>query len=141
MRNIKQYLFMILIGFPILSAVGSPALSEPYQCDVNGDMRLGLDEVIYGLQFIAGLRAGDSHSVLECGAPPAFSGVTSNPGILSPEAKSYLLCQLNATRSKVALGESEAYGGGFHPVATNMQRVMWDDNLATVASNHAAQCD
>jgi len=140
-RNTKNNFSVILTAFLFLLTSSSPALSESYQCDVNGDSRLGLEEAIYSLQFVSGLRAGGSQELLDCGPPPDFAGIITNPGTLSPEAKRYLLCQLNETRSRVALGQSEAYGGGYHPVATNMQRVQWDDNLATVASTYAAQCN
>ncbi len=78
--------------------------------------------------------------VLYCGDPPDFSGIITNPSTLSNTAKRYLLCKANEIRSQTALGVSPAYGGGTQPVATNMQRLQWDDNLATVASNYAANC-
>jgi len=134
---IKKYVLTpMVLSFLLFS--GKIASSEPYECDVNGDARLGLEEAIYALRKVSGVLAGDSLTVLDCGEPV---GSITNPGTLSTEAKSYILCKLNEIRSQVALGVGEAYGGGTHPAATNMQRLQWDDNLATVASNYAANCN
>ena len=112
--------------------------AQTYACDVDGDGVLGLAEAINILQDLGGFFAGGQYESLECGSPTAE---ITNPGTLSQDAKRYLLCQLNAVRSRTALGQSPASGGGTHPVATNMQRLMWDEDLATVASNFAAQCN
>ncbi len=129
---------LIAVGL-VFAVLSSPVLAEPYQCDVDGDNRLGLQEAIHGLQLIAGLHAAGAQTVLDCGDPPNFSGVISNPGTLSNAAKRYLLCKANEIRSQTALGVATAPSGN-QPVATNMQRMQWDENLATVASNHADEC-
>jgi len=136
-KNIYTWFVIPSFIIAVIFSVGTSVYADANQCDVSGDSKLGLAEAIYFLQEISGQFAGGPLEVQECGEPIA---AISNPGTLSNEAKYYLLCQLNAVRSRTALGQSPAYGGGYHPVATNMRRLQWDDNLATVAANHAAQC-
>lgn len=132
-----RFIAQIVVGF-MLTAFCGTASAGFYKCDVDGDSKLGLGEMIYYLQEISGLLAGGRLETMECGEPVAD---ITNPGTLSSEAKRYILCQLNAVRSRTALGQSPAYGGGDHPVATNMQRLQWDENLAAVASNYADNCN
>lgn len=116
------------------------AHAEPYQCDVSGDDRLGLEEAIYLLQHFSGAFVGGSHEVLDCGEPD-FEITAS--GSLGTDAKRYILCRINEIRSQVALGTIEDDDGsdGGWPVATNMQRMQWDETLATVAQNYADECN
>jgi len=134
---IKSHVLTPMVLLVLLFS-GKTASSEPYKCDVNGDAKLGLEEAIHALRKVSGALAGDRLNVLDCGEPV---GSITNPGTMSTEAKNYILCKLNEIRSQVALGVGEAYGGGTHPTATNMQRLQWDDNLATVASNYASNCN
>ena len=115
------------------------AHAEPYQCDVSGDDRLGLEEAIYLLRHFSGAFVGGSHEVLDCGEPD-FEITAS--GSLGTDAKRYILCRINEIRSQVALGTIEDNDGsdGSWPVATNMQRMQWDENLAAVAQNYADEC-
>ncbi len=76
-------------------------------------------------------------TVLDCGVP---TGNITNPGTLNQEAKDYLLCQHNEVRSKLALGQIQG-NSDMLPLATNMQRLAWEDDLAIVASNWAATCN
>ena len=82
----------------------------------------------------------DALTVLDCGPVPSSPDLLTTPGTLSAEAKEYLLCQMNQTRSEVALGVRQGAGGADLPVATNMTRLQWDDDLATVAENYASTC-
>ena len=134
-RSFLSCVVMIIVLTTSLNA--SPSRAEVYSCDIDGNGKLGLAEVINTLQYVSGLLAGDELSVLDCGVP---SGEVLNPNTLDSDAKRYLLCQHNEIRSQTALGLTDAYGGGKHPVATNMKRLQWDENLAIVASNWAAQC-
>lgn len=89
--------------------------------------------VILGALNIAACR----ETVLTCD----ISGELSLPTDMDVDAKKTLLCLHNQIRSQVALGEYALPGGGNHPVATNMQRLSWDENLAAVAASWAAQCN
>ncbi len=113
-------------------------LSADYQCDINDDQRLGLAETIYFLQTISGTPAGGAGTVLSCGEP-AYD--IPGSGILNPDAQRYILCRMNQIRSETALGVTPDDGSsGFYPVAADMQRMRWDEDLATVAREYAAQC-
>ena len=81
-----------------------------------------------------------SQEVLDCGEPD-FEITAS--GSLGTEARRYILCRMNEIRSQVALGTIEDDDGsdGGWPVATNMQRMQWDENLAAVAQNYAEECN
>lgn len=110
-----------------------------YQCDVNSDNRLGLEETINFLQELSGAFTEGRFEILDCGEPN-FE-ITSS-GALSADAKGYILCRMNEIRSQVALGTIMDDGtNGFYPVATNMQRMQWDKDLATVAQNYASGCN
>lgn len=123
----------------LVSLAPLSAHAEPYQCDVSGDDRLGLEEAVYLLQHFSGAFAGGSHEVLDCGEPD-FEITES--GDLSVDAKRYILCRMNEIRSQVALGTIIDDGtDGTWPVATNMKRMKWDENLATVAQNYADECN
>jgi hypothetical protein len=113
-------------------------LSAGYQCDINDDRRLGLAEAIYFLQTISGTRAGGAGTVLNCGVP-AY-GIAGS-GILDSAAQRYILCRMNQIRSETALGLTPDDGtNGFYPPAADMQHMRWDEDLATVAREYAAQC-
>lgn len=85
-------------------------------------------------------REGKSHTVLDCGPPPNSPDTVVSPSTLSTEAKRYILCRMNQVRSEVALGVREGAYGEYLPVATDMRRLQWDDDLATVATSYASQC-
>ena len=74
-------------------------------------------------------------TVLDCGE---ISGDIVN-NELNAEAKEYILCKHNQTRSQSALGAFQGTAG-LLPVATNMQRLQWDNKLEEVAQNYANQC-
>lgn len=60
---------------------------------------------------------------------------------MDANAKAYLLCKHNETRSRVALGTYENTNiGGTLPVATDMIRFQWDEKLEQVAQNYANLC-
>ncbi|MCB2173831.1 CAP domain-containing protein [bacterium] len=129
------------ITYPALIAgMLSPSfLSAGYQCDIDDDQRLGLAETIYFLQTISGAHAEGADTILNCGAP-----VYDIPGsgILNPAAQRYILCRMNQIRSETALGLTPDDGtSGFYPVAADMPRMRWDEDLATVAREYAAQCE
>lgn len=114
-------------------------LSAGYQCDIDDDQRLGLAETIYFLQAISGAHAEGADTILNCGEP-----VYDIPGsgILNPAAQRYILCRMNQIHSETALGLTPDDGtSGFYPVAADMQRMRWDEDLATVAREYAAQCE
>jgi hypothetical protein len=128
---------MMLVLLVSLAPLSAPA--EPYQCDVSGDDKLGLEEAVYLLQHFSGAFTAGSHEVLDCGEPD-FEITES--GDLSVDAKRYILCRINEIRSQVALGTISDDGtNGTWPVATNMKRMQWDENLATVAQNYADECN
>lgn len=113
-------------------------LSAGYQCDIDDDQRLGLAESIYFLQAISEAHAGGSDTILNCSAPVyAIPG----SGTLNPAAQRYILCRMNQIRSETALGMRPDDGtSGFYPLAADMQRMRWDEDLATVAREYAARC-
>ncbi|MBE0586085.1 MAG: CAP domain-containing protein [Desulfofustis sp.] len=128
------------ITYPTLIVyILSPSLlSAGYQCDINGDYRLGLAETIAFLQTISGANAEGPETVLICGTPTY--DITAS-GILNPAAQHYILCRMNQIRSETALGLTPDNGSSdFYPLAADMQRMRWDENLATVARLYAAQC-
>ncbi len=75
-------------------------------------------------------------TVLNCGD---ISGSVVNDN-LDADAKAYLLCKHNETRSRIALGTYVSNVGGTLPVATDMIRLQWDTKLEQVAQNYADQC-
>ncbi len=77
----------------------------------------------------------DNHTVLDCGPPRG--GITGNR--LDNEAKAYLLCLHNQTRSEVALNQFQGVSG-LLPAASNMIRLQWDPKLEQVAQNYAERC-
>jgi hypothetical protein len=130
----SSMILVLLLGLAPLSVH-----AEPYRCDVSGDDRLGLEEAIYLLQYFSGAFIGGSHEVLDCGEPHFEITESGNLGM---EAKRYILCRMNEIRSQVALGTISDDGtNGAWPVATNMKRMQWDENLATVAQNYADECN
>jgi len=72
---------------------------------------------------------------LDCGG---MSGSIVN-NRLDAEAKAYLLCKHNQSRSQQALGNVAGLYGNF-PVATDMKRLQWDAKLEQVAQGWANQC-
>ncbi|SMF57858.1 Cysteine-rich secretory protein family protein [Alteromonadaceae bacterium Bs31] len=72
---------------------------------------------------------------LDCGS--VSGGISANR--LDSEAKEYLLCKHNQTRSQVALGNFLGLSGDF-AVATDMKRLQWDAKLEQVAQAWASQC-
>ncbi|XP_053959432.1 antigen 5 like allergen Cul n 1-like [Anastrepha ludens] len=46
----------------------------------------------------------------------------------------------NEYRNKLAGGQQEFKGGGKFPIATRMREVLWDDELAYIAGEHAKRC-
>ena len=136
-RTQRYILIWISLTLAIFSA--RPVFSEPYQCDLNGDDKLGLHEAIHILQYFSGAFTGGSHDILDCGTP---NFEISESGNLSTDAKRYILCRVNEIRSEVALGEVADDGTDENwPVATNMNRMRWDNDLATVAQNYANECN
>lgn len=128
----------LMLLMSLLHLAVTPIHAEPYQCDISGDGRLGLEEAIYILRDYSGAFVGGSSEVLDCGEPD-FEITES--GNLSTDAKRYILCRVNEIRSQVALGTIEDDGENtYWPVATNMKRMQWDNDLATVAQNYASQC-
>ena len=79
--------------------------------------------------------SSDSQSVLDCG--PRRGSLVN--GKLDQEAKDYLLCKHNETRSKTALNEMQG-AAGLLPAAGNMARLVWDNELEQVAQDYADQC-
>ncbi len=79
--------------------------------------------------------AAGKTALLDCGS--IRGGIES--GRLNTEAKQFLLCKHNQTRSELALGSFPGLYGDF-PVATDMKRLQWDDKLEQVAQNWANQC-
>ena len=63
-----------------------------------------------------------------------------NDGILTEEDKQALLDLHNTYRSQTALGNTPSNTGINHPPATNMQKMVWNEDLAEGARLHAAQC-
>lgn len=113
--------------------------SAEYQCDVNGDNRLGLEEAVGFLHSLSGVLNQGPDTALDCGEPDYD---LPGSGIFSAEAKRYILCQINQIRSEVALGIVPDDGtNGIYPIAVNMQRMRWNEDLATVAQNHATNCN
>lgn len=78
----------------------------------------------------------DAFTVLDCGSS---SGNVANNN-LDANAKAYILCKHNETRSRVALGTYTSNVSGELPVATDMIRLQWDAKLEQVAQNYANQC-
>ncbi|BCE00322.1 CAP domain-containing protein [Marinicellulosiphila megalodicopiae] len=61
------------------------------------------------------------------------------PDQLSEEDKQIILDKINEFRSQVALGLLDDANGNPVPTATNMNKLVWDDALALVATQYAAQ--
>ncbi len=128
----------LLILSMLISVVPLTCYADPYPCDINGDQKLGIEEALYILQEFSGVFTGDSDEILDCGEPDFTITASGN---LSAVAKRYILCRVNEIRSQVALGAVADDGtNGYWPVATNMKRVKWDSDLATVAQDYASQC-
>lgn len=62
-----------------------------------------------------------------------FSGLTE-------EGKAALLDRHNSLRSRVALGQETAGLPGPQPGASNMRKLVWDEELATIAQRWTDQC-
>ncbi|PSN50515.1 hypothetical protein C0J52_14364 [Blattella germanica] len=62
-------------------------------------------------------------------------------GVTSDSDKQAVVDIHNQLRSKVALGKETAGKPGPQPSAANMEKLSWDDELATVAQRWADQCD
>ena len=75
-------------------------------------------------------------TVLTCGSPNG--GIVD--GALNDEAKEYLLCLHNQTRSVTALGDFAGLYGDFD-IATDMKRLFWDEKLEQVAQGWVNQCE
>ena len=138
--NLKALVYILSFGlFVIVTLWSTSVFCEPYQCDIDGDDRLGLEEAIYVMHHFSGAFTGGSHDILDCGNPD-FEITES--GNLSTDAKNYILCRVNEIRSQVALGEVADDGSDINwPVAANMNRMRWDEDLATVAQNYADACN
>lgn len=136
----KASVYAISLGlFLLVNLSALSVFGEPYQCDVNGDDTLGIEEAIYVLQSFSGALTGGSHEILDCGDP---NFEIAESGNLSTKAKRYILCRMNEIRSQVALGMiADDDTDEYWPVAANMTRMQWDKNLATVAQNYANECN
>ena len=138
MTGLKNILPIVLMSLTFIIFSTTRSFSENYQCDVNGDNLLGLAEAVNFLRDVSGMLSDGPLAVLECGEP-TFE--ITGSGVLSTEAKRYILCRMNQIRSQTALGIIEDDGtSNYYPIAANMQRMQWDEDLATVANDHAAQC-
>ena len=58
----------------------------------------------------------------------------------SPEERQAMVDVHNSLRSRVAMGMEDRGSPGPQPPAANMRRMVWDEELATVAQRWAEQC-
>jgi len=138
--SVRALAHILSFGFFALIILWNHSVfAEPYQCDINGDDKLGLEEAIHVMQRFSGAFTGGSHEMLDCGNP---NFDITESGNLSTDAKNYILCRVNEIRSQVALGEVADDGEDENwPVAANMNRMRWDEDLAAVAQNYADECN
>ncbi|XP_017486935.1 PREDICTED: venom allergen 5-like [Rhagoletis zephyria] len=59
---------------------------------------------------------------------------------LTNKIKRLFVDRHNELRNKLAGGEQVFKGGGKFPIASRMREVLWDDELAYIAGQHASRC-
>jgi len=73
------------------------------------------------------------------GTGPACNGNVLRRGV-SDQEREEILDAHNRFRAKIARGEEKRGKPGPQPPASNMRKMEWDEELATVAQRHADQC-